>query len=89
MQGVSHVIYYTGLGLAVFLFCVARLWEGDWGWSPAILKYGLVCATLMNVSFAFIAPHPGAPCTGPELALVFWISPVVVAFCVGALLRGP
>ncbi len=80
---VSHVICYTGLGLAVFLFCVARLWEGDWGWSPAILKYGLVCATLMNVPFAWsltLARHVPAP----ELALVFSISPII-SFLVGAL----
>lgn len=79
---VSHVICYTGLGLAVFLSLAARLTDRAWGWSLPILRYGLICAALMNVPFAWsltLARHVPAP----ELALVFSVSPIM-SFMVGA-----
>lgn len=79
---VSHIICYTGFGLALFLFLMARSTEGRWNVSPALFRYGLVCATLMNVPFAWsltLARHVPAP----ELALVFSVAPII-SFMVGA-----
>jgi drug/metabolite transporter (DMT)-like permease len=79
---VSHVIGYTGFGLAVFLSLMARAREGSWGLSAPIVRYGLICATLMNVPFAWsltLARYVPAP----ELAIVFSVSPIV-SFVVGA-----
>ncbi|MBL8790251.1 MAG: DMT family transporter [Rhizobiales bacterium] len=79
---VSHVICYTGLGLALFLFLMSRLKEGLWNVSGPLFRYGLVCAVLMNVPFAWsltLARHVPAP----ELAIVFSVSPIV-SFIVGA-----
>ena len=78
----SHVIGYSGLALAVFLGMAARWWEGATGWSYGVLRYGFVCAVLMNVPFSWsltLARHVPAP----ELALVFSISPLI-NFIVGA-----
>lgn len=82
---VSHVIGYTGFGLAVFLSLMARAREGSWGLSAPIVRYGLICATLMNVPFAWsltLARYVPAP----ELAIVFSVSPIV-SFVVGAVTR--
>lgn len=80
---VSHIIAYTGFGLAGFLALLARLRHGSVGWSGKVLRYSLVCAVLMNVPFALsltFARHvPPA-----ELALVFSLSPLV-NFTVGAI----
>lgn len=79
---VSHIIVYTGFGLAGFLALLARLRHGQVGWNRDVLIYSLVCAVLMNVPFSFslfFARHvPTA-----ELALVFSLSPLI-NFAVGA-----
>lgn len=72
----SHVIGYSGLGLALCMGLIARLREGSFGMTRATLTYGLVCACLMNVPFAWsltLARHVPTP----ELALVFSISPLI------------
>jgi drug/metabolite transporter (DMT)-like permease len=82
----SHVIAFSGLGLAVFLAFAARLREGAVGWSFPVLRYGLICALLMNVPFAWsltLARHVPAA----ELALIFSISPLI-NFAVGAIFGG-
>jgi drug/metabolite transporter (DMT)-like permease len=79
---VSHVIVYTGFGLAVFLGLLARLRHGRLGWNRQVMTYSLVCALLMNVPFSFslfFARHVPTP----ELALVFSLSPLI-NFVVGA-----
>ncbi|MCB1379639.1 MAG: hypothetical protein KDK89_14920 [Alphaproteobacteria bacterium] len=80
---ISHVIVFTGLGLAVFLAMMARLRHGAVNWDRGIHVYSLACAALMNIPFSFsltFARHvPPA-----ELALVFSLSPLV-NFAIGAL----
>ncbi len=79
---VSHIIVFTGFGLAVFLSLLARLRHGKVGWNREVLTYSLVCALLMNVPFSFsltFARHVPTP----ELALVFSLSPLI-NFVVGA-----
>jgi drug/metabolite transporter (DMT)-like permease len=80
---VSHVITYTGLGLAVFLAIMARVRHGAVNWNRDVMRYSFICAVLMNVPFSFslfFARHvPTA-----ELALVFSLSPLV-NFAVGAI----
>ena len=72
----SHVICFSGLGLAVFLGLVARWRDGRFGWNRQLLTYGFICAVLMNVPFTWsltLARHvPTA-----ELALIFSISPLI------------
>ena len=80
---VSHILVFTGFGLAVFLAALARWKHGAVGWSSGVLTYSLVCAVLMNIPFSLsltFARHvPPA-----ELALVFALSPLI-NFAVGAM----
>lgn len=79
---VSHIIAYTGFGLAIFLGLLARIRHGRLGWNREVMTYSLVCAMLMNVPFSFslfFARHVPTP----ELALVFSLSPLI-NFVVGA-----
>lgn len=79
---VSHILVYTGFGLALFLGVLARLRHGSLGWDRGVLVYSLVCAILMNIPFSMsltFARHVPAA----ELALVFSLSPLI-SFAVGA-----
>jgi drug/metabolite transporter (DMT)-like permease len=79
---VSHILVYTGFGLAVFLSILARWKHGQVGWSRDVLVYSFTCAVLMNVPFALsltFARHVPAA----ELALIWSLSPIV-NFVVGA-----
>jgi drug/metabolite transporter (DMT)-like permease len=79
----SHVIGFSGFGIAVAMVFVARWWERTAGWTVPVIRYSLICAVLMNVPFAWsltLARHVPAP----ELALVFSISPLI-NFIVAAL----
>jgi drug/metabolite transporter (DMT)-like permease len=78
----THIIAYSGLGIAIVMGLVARRIEGSFGWSWPIQRYSLICAALMNVPFTWsltLARHvPTA-----ELALVFSMAPLI-SFLVGA-----
>ena len=79
---VSHILVFTGFGLAAFLAMLARWKHGAVGWNRNVLIYSLVCAVLMNVPFSLsltFARHVPAA----ELALVFSLSPLI-NFAVGA-----
>ncbi len=83
---VSHILVYTGFGLAVFLAALARWKHGAIGWNRDVLRYSLICAVLMNVPFSLsltFARHVPAA----ELALIWSLSPIV-NFVVGAMI-GP
>jgi drug/metabolite transporter (DMT)-like permease len=79
----SHIITYSGAGIALVMGLVARRLEGAFGWTWDIQRYALICAALMNVPFTWsltLARHvPTA-----ELALVFSISPLI-SFLVGVI----
>ena len=80
---VSHILVYTGFGLAVFLAGLARWKHGQVGWNRDVLVYSFICAVLMNVPFALsltFARHVPAA----ELALIWSLSPIV-NFVVGAI----
>lgn len=80
---VSHILVFTGFGLAVFLAALARWRHGTVGWNRDVLTYSLVCAVLMNVPFSLsleFARHVPAA----ELALVWSLSPLL-NFAVGAI----
>jgi drug/metabolite transporter (DMT)-like permease len=79
---VSHILVFTGFGLAVFLAALARFSHGTLGWNRDVLVYSFICAVLMNVPFALsltFARHVPAA----ELALVWSLSPLI-NFAVGA-----
>ncbi len=80
---VSHILVYTGFGLAAFLAILARLRHGAVGWNREILTYSLICAALMNVPFSLSLTFARHVPTA-ELALVFSLSPLV-NFAVGAI----
>jgi len=80
---VSHILVFTGFGLAVFLAILAKIRHGAVNWTREVLSYSFVCAALMNIPFSLsltFARH--VPTT--ELALVFSLSPLV-NFAVGAI----
>lgn len=80
---VSHILVFTGFGLALFLGALARLKHGRLGWDRDVLAYSLICAVLMNVPFSMsltFARHVPAA----ELAVVFSLSPLI-SFAVGAI----
>ena len=79
---VSHVIVYTGFGLAVFLAALARWRDGTVNWNREVMIYSLVCATLMNIPFSLSLTFARHVPTA-ELALVFSLSPLI-NFAVGA-----
>ncbi len=73
---VSHVIVLTGLGVGVVLAAICVLRGIDWIGGLRFQLFGLGCATLMNIPFAFglvFARH--VPAT--ELALIISTSPIV------------
>ncbi len=78
----THIIAYSGAGIALVMGLVARRIEGAFGWTWPIQRYALICAALMNVPFTWsltLARHvPTA-----ELALVFSMAPLI-SFLVGA-----
>ena len=79
---VSHILVFTGFGLAIFLAALARWRENRVGWNRQVMIYSLICAILMNVPFSMsltFARHVPTP----ELALVFSLSPII-NFAVGA-----
>ena len=79
----SHVIVYTGFGLAIFLGALARLRHGRVNWNRDVMVYSLTCAALMNVPFSLSLTFARHVPTA-ELALVFSLSPLV-NFAVGAI----
>jgi len=79
----SHVIVYTGFGLALFLGAFARWTQGRFGWNRDVMTYSLVCAFLMNVPFSLSLTFARHVPTA-ELALVFSLSPLI-NFAVGAI----
>ena len=80
---VSHILVYTGFGLAVFLAALARWKHGAVGWNRDVLRYSLICAVLMNVPFSMSLTFARHVPTA-ELALVFSLSPII-NFVVGAI----
>jgi drug/metabolite transporter (DMT)-like permease len=77
----THIIAYSGVGIAIVMGLVARRMEGTFGWTWPIQRYALICAALMNIPFTWsltLARHvPTA-----ELALVFSMAPLI-SFLVG------
>jgi drug/metabolite transporter (DMT)-like permease len=73
---VSHIIFYTGVGLALALGLANHLARGGWSRPFDLLRYGLVCAVLMNIPFAW-SIILGRHVPPPELALVFSTAPIV------------
>jgi drug/metabolite transporter (DMT)-like permease len=77
----THIIAYSGAGIAIVMGLVARRVEGSFGLTWPIQRYALVCAALMNIPFTWsltLARHvPTA-----ELALVFSMAPLI-SFLVG------
>jgi drug/metabolite transporter (DMT)-like permease len=71
---VSHTIFLTGLGVGLAMWAIAAKRSGSWALPRATLRYGAICAFLMNIPFAlnlFLAAH--VPPT--ELAIVITTSP--------------
>lgn len=71
---VSHVIVYSGLGVALALAICAKIVAGRIDWRWPVIRFGLICALLMNVPFAMsltFARH--VPPT--ELALIMSTAP--------------
>lgn len=80
---VSHILVFTGFGLAVFLAALARWRHGALNWNREVLTYSLICAALMNVPFSMSLTFARHVPTA-ELALVFSLSPLV-NFAAGAI----
>lgn len=78
----SHVICYTGFGLAAFLAAFARWRHGAVNWNRDVMVYSFICAVLMNVPFSMSLTFARHVPTA-ELALVFSLSPLI-NFAVGA-----
>lgn len=78
----THIIAYSGAGIALVMGLVARRIEGAFGWTWGIQRYAMICAALMNIPFTWsltLARHvPTA-----ELALVFSMAPLM-SFLFGA-----
>ncbi|MFO1033640.1 MAG: DMT family transporter [Hyphomicrobiales bacterium] len=72
----SHVIGYTGIGLALALAAANAMARGGWGETRSLMRYGFICAFLMNMPFAWSITL-GLHVPPPELALVFSTSPIV------------
>lgn len=79
----SHVIVYTGFGLAVLLGVIAWWRDGALAINRDILLYTFICAVLMNVPFSMSLTFARHVPTA-ELALVFSLSPLI-NFAVGAI----
>ena len=82
---VSHVIFWTGIGVGIVLSAMAWFRYGKVTFTKAIHFYGIGCALLINIPFGFsiyLAKH--VPTT--ELALAISTSPLV-SYAL-ALLRG-
>lgn len=73
---VSHIIFLTGIGVAVALAVLCQLRGIDWIGGKRLQFFGIGCAVLMNVPFALglvFARH--VPPT--ELALIISTAPIV------------
>ena len=71
----SHTIFITGLGVGVVMWGLSARKNGTWKLEPGVLRYGAICAFLMNMPFAvnlFLATY--VPPT--ELAVVITTSPL-------------
>ena len=71
---VSHTIFLTGLGVGLAMWVIAAVKSGRWSLGLPIVRYGAVCAFLMNVPFAlnlYLAGH--VPPT--ELAIIITTAP--------------
>jgi drug/metabolite transporter (DMT)-like permease len=71
---VSHTICITGLGVGLLMAVISAVQSDTWRISPAVQRYGAICAFLMNVPFAinlYMARH--VPPT--ELSIVIATSP--------------
>jgi drug/metabolite transporter (DMT)-like permease len=71
---VSHIIAYTGLGVALALAAAARMTSGRLAVTRDVFWYGLGCGAIMNVPFAmslFFARHVAAT----EYALIVSTAP--------------
>lgn len=71
---VSHTIFLTGLGVGLAMWLIAARRSGAWGMPWSTLRYGAICAFLMNIPFGFNLFLAGrVPPT--ELAIVITTSP--------------
>jgi drug/metabolite transporter (DMT)-like permease len=71
---VSQTIFITGIGVGALMWGISARNNGTWKLDPVILKYGALCAFLMNIPFAinlFLASH--VPPT--ELSIIITTSP--------------
>lgn len=71
---VSHIIFVTGIGVGLALWAISFWRNGNWSIDPRLVRYGAICALLMNVPFGinlFLATH--VPPT--ELAIIITTSP--------------
>jgi drug/metabolite transporter (DMT)-like permease len=71
----THTIVLTGFGVGFVMLAIA-VWRSGWrGFDRRLIKYGAVCAFLMNIPFAYnlwLAGH--VPPT--ELAIIITLSPL-------------
>jgi drug/metabolite transporter (DMT)-like permease len=73
---VSHTIVLTGLGVGLFMTALGVVKHGWTGFNLNIVKYGLICAGLMNIPFGInlvVAGH--VPPT--ELAIIITTAPFI------------
>jgi drug/metabolite transporter (DMT)-like permease len=71
----SHTIFFTGVGVGVLMWALSVWKSGSWKLEPRVLRYGAVCAFLMNIPFGvnlYLALY--VPPT--ELAVVITTSPL-------------
>lgn len=73
---VSHTIFFTGIGVGLFMTALAVWREGWHGFNRQLVIYGLVCAGLMNVPFGVNLAFAGhVPPT--ELAIIITTAPFI------------
>jgi drug/metabolite transporter (DMT)-like permease len=70
----SHTIFITGIGVGLLMWGLSAWKNGTWKMGAPILRYGAICAFLMNVPFA-INLYLAAYVPPTELSIIITTSP--------------
>jgi drug/metabolite transporter (DMT)-like permease len=71
---VSHTIFLTGVGVGALMWALSAYKSGSWKMETVVLRYGAICAFLINVPFA-INLYLAAYVPPTELSIIITTSP--------------